>query len=200
MALLNCEGGMKNEESRMARRRIASRALALFFLFFILHFSFAAEPLPESQVKAAFLINFPRYVEWPAAAFTATNSPIVIAVLGKTEVTAELQKIIAGRIVNGRSIVLKQLVSGDETGGCHILFLSAAESQLAPFLLAKLKDRSVLTVGESADFLERGGLIKLTRRDQKIALEINLSAADQAGLKISSKLLSVASVVKGKPK
>lgn len=196
---------MKNEQSRMARRRIASRTLALVFSFFILHFSFTAlfaqaEPLPESQVKAAFLVNFPKYVDWPTTAFAATNSPIVIAVLGKTEVTAELQKIIAGRIVNGRPMVLKQLAAGDETDGCHILFLAAAESQLAPALLLKLKDQSVLTVGESADFLERGGLINLTRQGRKIALEINLTAANQAGIKISSKLLSVASVVKGKAK
>jgi hypothetical protein len=160
----------------------------------------AAESLPESQVKAAFLVNFPKYVDWPAEAFAATNSPIVIGVLGKTEVTAELQKIIAGRIVNGRPIVLKHLASGTETGGCHILFVSAAEQKLLPGLLAKLKDGGVLTVGESDDFLGRGGIINLARREQKIAVEVNLTAADQARIKISSKLLSVASVVKGKPK
>lgn len=154
----------------------------------------------EYQVKAAFLINFPKYVDWPAEAFAATNSPIVIAVLGQTKVTAEIQKIIPGRTVNGREFVLKRLASGEASGVCHILFISAAEQQHSPSLLTQLKDASVLTVGESDDFLERRGIINLARRDQKIALEVNLTAADKARIKISSKLLGVASVVKGKSK
>jgi hypothetical protein len=89
---------------------------------------------------------------------------------------------------------------GEELGNCHILFISSAEQQRAPSLLAKLRDTSILTVGESDDFLERGGIINLARRDQKIALEVNLVAANTAGIQISSKLLKVASVVKGKAK
>jgi len=159
----------------------------------------AETPVPsEYQVKAAFLINFPKYVEWPAETFAETNSPIVVAVLGETKVTEEIQKVIAGRTINGREIVLKRLASGEESGVCHILFISAAEQQHSPNLLAKLKDTSILTVGESDDFLERGGMINLARRDQKIALEVNLTAADKRRIKISSKLLSVATVVKGK--
>jgi hypothetical protein len=163
--------------------------------------SIAEEPLPsEYQVKAAFLINFPKYVDWPAEAFAATNSPIVIVVLGETKVTEEIQKVIAGRTVNGREIVLKRLASGEESGVCHILFISAAEQRQSPNLLARLKDTSILTVGESDAFLESGGIINLARRDRKIALEVNLTAAGNARIEISSKLLSVANVVKGKSK
>src|ERR1043165_203274 len=71
-------------------------------------------PVPEQVVKAAFILNFPKYVEWPAEAFARSNSPIVIAVLGETKVTAEIQKVIAGRSVNGREIVLKRVASGEE--------------------------------------------------------------------------------------
>ncbi len=162
--------------------------------------SFAAEPLTEHQVKAAFLINFPKYADWPVEAFAETNSPFVIAVLGETKVIGELEKVIVGRTVNGRKIVLKRLASGEEPGVCHILFISAAELQRSANPLVKLKDKGILTVGESHDFLERGGFINLTRRDQKIALEVNLAAADKAQIKVSSKLLSVASVVRGKSK
>ena len=123
-----------------------------------------------------------------------------MAVLGESKVIGEIQKVIAGRTVNGREIVLKRLASGEEPDVCHILFISAAEQQHAPNLLAKLKDTSILTVGESDDFLERGGIINLARRDQRIALEVNLPAADKRRIKISSKLLSVATVVKGKLK
>jgi hypothetical protein len=160
----------------------------------------AQASLPEAQIKAAFLINFPRYVDWPAEAFAETNSPIVVAVLGESEVTAELRKIIEGRTVNGREIVLKRLADGEESAGYHILFVAAAEQKRLPNLLAKLKADGVLTVGESDGFLERGGIINLARRDQRIALEVNLTAADQARIRISSKLLHVARVVKGKLK
>jgi hypothetical protein len=163
--------------------------------------SIAEEPMPsEYQVKAAFLINFPKYVDWPAEAFAETNSPVVLATSGETKVAEEIQKVIAGRAVNGRKIILKRLASGEQSGVCHILFISAAEQQRSPNLLANLKDADVLTVGESDDFLEIGGIINLARRDQKIALEVNLTAASNARIKISSKLLSVASVVKGRSK
>jgi hypothetical protein len=162
---------------------------------------FTAEAPPsEYQVKAAFLINFPKYAEWPAEAFAETNSPIVIATLGETKVTAELQKLILGRTVNGREIVLKSLATGEEPGVCHILFISAAGQQHSPGLLAKLNRTGILTVGESDAFLESGWILNLARRDQKIGLEVNLDAASSSRIKISSKLLSVANVVKGKSK
>ena len=152
----------------------------------------------EYQVKAAFLINFPKYVDWPAEALARTNSPIVIAVLGETKVTGEIQKVIAGRTIIGREIVLKRLASGEESEGCHILFFPGAEQQRSPNLLDRVRGRGVLTVGESNDFFERGGLINLARREGKIALEVNLPAADQARIKVGSKLLGVVSVVRRK--
>ena len=152
----------------------------------------------EQAVKAAFLVNFPKYVDWPAESFAATNSPIVIAVLGETKVAGELQKMIADRTVGGREIVLKQLASGEAPGACQILFVAAAEQAHASDVLGKIKDESILTVGESDNFLDDGGIINLAVRNQKVALVINLAAADHARLKISSKLLSVAEVMKGR--
>ena len=159
----------------------------------------AQTPPSEFQVKAAFLVNFPKYVDWPPAAFAATNSPVVIAVLGETKVAEELQKVVAGRRVNGRKIVLKRLAAGAVTADCHILFVAAAEQQRSPDLVAQL-NCCVLTVGESDGFLEHGGIINLARRDRKVALEVSLTAASKAGIEISSKLLAVANVVKGKAK
>jgi hypothetical protein len=150
----------------------------------------------ESQVKAAFVINFAKYVEWPASAFDRTDSPIIIAVLGKSNVAAALQQMIPGRIIDGRNLVMEQLASGAKPGRCHILFVPASEPQLSPGLVADLRNAGVLTVGESGDFLDSGGMINLALRDQRIALEVNLPAADQAGIKLSSKLLSVARVEK----
>ena len=161
----------------------------------------AEEPPPsESQVKAACLINFPKYVDWPVEAFAGRNHPVVIAVLGETKVADELQKIIAGRSVNGRHLVLKRMASGEQCGVCHILFVSAKEQPHSSEVLAGLKEGAVLTVGESDDFLGSGGMINLARRDEKVALEVNLTAAGHARIKISSKLLNLARVVKGRTK
>lgn len=157
----------------------------------------ADEPvLSEFQVKAAFLINFPKYVDWPAAAFAQTNSPIVIAVPDDSKVADELAKAIVGRTIYGRPIVLKRLAAGEPPATCHILFIPATEKH-APDVLARLKDAAILTVGENSGFLDAGGIINLARHGQKIALEVNLNAAGHARIKISSKLLNVASAIKG---
>jgi hypothetical protein len=152
----------------------------------------------EAEVKAAFLLNFTKYVDWPAEAFAATNSPIVVGVLGATSVSAELQKMMAARAVSGREIVFKQLAVGDEPGTCHILFIASAEQAHEPEFLAMTKDKDILTVGESDHFLDHGGIIDLTLRNQKIGMDINLAAANRTRLKISSRLMQVANVMKGK--
>lgn len=154
---------------------------------------------PEPQVKAAFLLNFPKYVDWPAGSFASTNSPIVIAVFGDSPVTAELQNMIAGRSVGGRKIALKLLAAGETPGLCHILFVTLAEQAHETDVLASIQGKDILTVGESGDFLKHGGIIKMTLRDGKIALQINLAAAERSRLKISSKLLNVAGKVNVNP-
>jgi hypothetical protein len=159
---------------------------------------FAENALPEPQVKAAFLVNFPKYVDWPADAFAETNSPIIVATLGETDLGDHLREMIQGRTVNGRPLHFKVIAENDPGRDFHILFIPDLARRRLPAVLEKLKDSPVLTVGETDDFLARGGVINLTRRDQKVRLEVNLPAARQAGLKISSKLLSVADVVKGK--
>lgn len=153
----------------------------------------------ESQVKAAFLINFPKYVEWPAEAFADTNSPFVLVVLGNTEVLKPLRQMIQTRAVNGRPFVLKLANTEQECAGeVHILFIPDAEKKRTVAALEKLKERSVLTVGESDDFVEEGGVINLARRDRKVRLDVNLNSARQVRLKVNSKLLAVADRVIGK--
>ena len=93
--------------------------------------------------------------------------------------------------------MLNQFTPGDNCAGCHILFLSASEKKRLPEILARLRGASVLTVGESESFLQAGGVINFARRNQRVRLEVNAAAADQAGLKISSKLLNVADLVIG---
>jgi hypothetical protein len=152
----------------------------------------------ENQVKAAFLLNFPKYVDWPAEAFGESNSPIVIATLGETGLGGDLRELVKDKAVNGRPLEIKVLAENDNLGDCHVLFIPDSARRRVPAILEKIEASNVLTVGESDDFLEKGGAVNLARRDRRIRLEINLVAAKQAGLKISSRLLSVADVVKGK--
>jgi len=159
-----------------------------------------APEVSEEQVKAAFLINFPKYVDWPSNAFAQADSPIVVAVFGEPSLQNDLQKMIKGKVIMGHPLVFKRVATEEEcAGGYQILFIDATAAQRIPGILDKLDGASVLTVGDSENFLDSGGVIKLVKRDRKIRIEVNLTAANRAHLKLSSKLLGVADVVLGKP-
>jgi hypothetical protein len=146
----------------------------------------------ESQVKAAFLLNFPKYVDWPASVLPETNTPIRVTIIGNKELSAEFGKMCENKVINGHPIVLTSMVSpADCDGNCHIVFVASASQRE---LLDKLRGKNALTVGESDDFIDLGGVINLTRHERKIRLQVNLTAARNANLTISSKLMSVADV------
>jgi len=152
----------------------------------------------ENQVKAAFLINFSKYVDWPAEALPETNSPITISCWGEMTLDDVLPGMLANKVVNGHPLVFKRLSSeGECTNSCQILFISGMNRRRLAEFLTKFRNTSVLTVGDGESFLDDGGIIRLARRDRKIRFEVNVTQASQAGLKISSKLLSVADAVKG---
>lgn len=159
----------------------------------------AGEPRTVSpeELKAAFLLSFPKYVEWPARAFAGPDSAIVFGIVGDDRLSAELERLGTGKTANGRGLVFRRLTSRDEFSGCHILFVSATQAPSTSEVLGKVAGRSVLTVGESPDFLGRG-MIALTQKDRKMTIEINLAEATAAQLVISSKLLGVATV-RGRP-
>jgi hypothetical protein len=201
MAILNFNVSGNGRSHLAEARARRSPNLGVLMVFLIgLGTAFAQPTRPsEDQVKAAFLLNFPKYVEWPAEIFAATNSPITLATLGDTSLGEELREMVKDRIVNGRPLVFTVLTE-NAVHDCHILFVPEAAQRRLPAILEKLKGASVLTVGESDDFLDTGGAVSLVRRERRIRMEVNLAAAKQARLKISSKLLSVADVVKGKPR
>lgn len=157
-----------------------------------------AEALPEYKVKALFLFNFAKYVDWPDEAFPTPGSPIIIGLIGQDNFKDELNRAVEGKVVNGRPIVVKRVSTDPEMNGCHILFVSSSEKSRFEEILGKTRHGPVLTVGEQGQFLAKGGIINFTLKDEKIRLEIDLDSARQAGVRISSKLLSVAELVKGK--
>lgn len=173
------------------------RVLAAVVALTLLPVCLFAQVYNESEVKAAFLYRFIGYVQYPAAAFESDNSPYVIGILGKTPIAGPLQQAVRGKTAMGRPIVVKQLRLGDELRKCHILFVAESESHRLPKVLEILRDAPVLTVGESADFAAKGGMIGFFVDQNRLRFEINVDAARRAHLDISSKLLNLARLVKG---
>jgi hypothetical protein len=153
--------------------------------------------MTEYQVKALFLLNFTKYVDWPPAAFAGTNAPIVIGLYGEDKFGDALTKAVEGKTISGRRIVIQPIEKDGDPGKCQMLFISDSEKNHLGEILDKTKALPVLTVGETDQFMERGGIINFVKKEGKIRLEINLAAARQAKLEISSKILGVADVVKG---
>ena len=150
---------------------------------------------PAHDLKAVFLFNFARFVEWPADAFADRATPFTIGILGDDLVGASLENIVDGESVHGRKLIARRYASIDKVEPCHILFVGASQSKHLDRVLGKLEKRSVLTVGDGRDFTARRGVIAFETLDQRLKLRINVAAASDARLTISSKLLRQATIV-----
>ncbi|MGP8201707.1 MAG: YfiR family protein [Limisphaerales bacterium] len=177
----------------MRSRATSLLSLGLIWLLLVGGHSHAQESPPtEYQIKAAFLFNFAKFVEWPPAAFPAGTSPIVIGILGENPFHDDLARMVRSKTVDGRTLEVKTLHSLADAANCHMLFISTSESARLPEIIKSLKGASVLTVGETDHFTENGGMINFVLKSAKVRFEINKTAATSAGLKISSKLMSLA--------
>ena len=150
----------------------------------------------EYKLKLAFLYNFAQFVEWPPDAFQVPNAPLTVCVAGENPFQGELEQSLHGRTAGNHPIQLKRLMPGDDPKACHLIFVRASERKAAGQMLIGLKGSSTLTVGESKGFAQRGGVINLTLEENKLGFEINIDAAGQSHLRISSKLLALAKIVR----
>jgi len=146
----------------------------------------------EYEIKAAYIFNFAKFVEWPTKAFSQPSSPIVIGILGENPFHKDLEDTIRDKTVDDHPLVVKEFPSPAEPTNCHILFINSSEKARLPQILKDLNGASVLTVGEMDGFTEAGGMINFVREGTKIRFRINNTAATKVKLKISSKLLSIA--------
>ncbi len=154
--------------------------------------SHAAEAIPkEYKLKAAFIYNFAKFVEWPAAVFPNTGSPIVIGVLGRNPFGDELLNAVKNRKINGRPIHIRQVSTATEANNTQMLFVSAGEERNFG-VLKKSLGAGVLSVGESPLFAKQGGTINFNLVEDKLRFEINMAAAHRSKLKISAQLLKLA--------
>ena len=156
-----------------------------------------AEPVasPEYRVKAAFLFNFVKFVEWPARAFGSSSSELVIGVLGSDPFGGTLDQLLTGEVAGGHPIVARRVTTADACRDCHIVFVAPSERGREGAVLTALAGRPILLVSDLDGFAEHGGAIALTNKDNRVRLRINTQAATAAGLILSSKLLSLADVV-----
>lgn len=146
----------------------------------------------EYQVKAAFLYNFAKFVDWPAEAFAGSNGMLVIGVIGDDPFGGALDQAINGKTINGQPLVVRRLRWGQDLRSCHILFISSSERKHLQQIIQSLRGASVLTVGDMGQFNQEGGIINFILEASKVRFEINSRGAGQAQLRISSKLLALA--------
>ena len=156
-----------------------------------------ANPSNEYQVKAAFLFNFAKFIDWPASSFGNPQAPFSICILGKDPFGRSIDDALQGKAIGEHPVSVQRVKDTAGARHCQILFAGILESRnLAP-LLDGLKGASVLLVGDVDGFAASGGTIQFTLEEDHIRFLINVDAADRAGLKFSSKLLAVAKIVHG---
>jgi hypothetical protein len=149
----------------------------------------------EYDVKAVFLLNFTRFIEWPAQGPAENDKPFVIGILGVDPFGHRLDEAVRGETVNGRPFVVKRLREIEDASGCDAVFVSRSEAEHVRDIVKQLDGQAVLTVSDIPDFAENGGIVGLVRDHNKIRLHINVEASKAANLTISSKLLRPALIV-----
>ena len=146
-------------------------------------------PVSETEVKAAFLFNFAKFVTWPTQAFSSETAPIQLAVFGDEEVTSTLKSLLSDKKAHGRSFEVKRILSPQEAKNFQIVYITSTENRRASQILEVTRKLPVLTVGEWDQFLDLGGMINFLFEDSQLRFEINPEPAEKVKLEISSKLL-----------
>ena len=163
--------------------------LAGLVLASILHAQSA--PPSEYQVKAAYIYNFGKFVDWPAEVMSSDNS-FNICVLGHNPFDETFGATIAGESIQGKKVAVKIVSRAQDATGCHILFISSSEEARLKEIFAVLERASVLTVSDMPQFTRRGGMIQFVTEANRVRFEVNLTSAERTGLTLSSQLLKVA--------
>jgi hypothetical protein len=166
---------------------------ALLFLAMLVNAAGALASLDDYRIKAAFLLNFAKLVEWPAAAQPAAGEPLVLGVMGDEEAAHAISDGLGDARVESHPVRVRSVSVASDVAGCHIVFVAAGHEDAA--ILEAASGNAALSVGESEGFTERGGIINFINEGKKLRFEINTQAADRAGLEISSRLLQLAILV-----
>ena len=180
-----------------SQRHLGCRAFAAV-LAALLTLRAAFAEVSEYDVKAAFLLNIAKYTDWPAQAFSGPNAPIVIAILGDDPFGVMLDRLVQGRVINERSVVVRRSKRVADVRGAHVVFIGASESERAASICASLAESRAVCVGDTAETGAFTG-IHFSIENGKVAFSVNLAAVKKSGVSISSKLLRLAKSVNGAP-
>ena len=160
----------------------------------------APPPAPtEYQVKAAFLYNFAKFVNWPPDAFKDSGDTFVIGILGTDPFGDAIEAGLKGKTIQGKSLTYKRLSGPEEAAGCHVVFVSESERKGLHEILSTLQKQPILTVSDMKGFAEKGGMIGFVLEQKKVGFHINQAVAEKSGLKISSQLLKLAKNIEVRP-
>lgn len=190
-------GGLSFAAGRIARvwfRRCWAVAVCLLLNVTLPASGARASEFDEYAVKAAYLYNFAKFVEWPSGAFANADAPLSICIAGDNPFGGALDSL-SGKMVESRPVAVRHVPAATGLEKCHIVYIGRAEQGRFKAVLAKLARLPILTVGDIADFAQEGGMIGLVEAEQRIRFNINLAATRQANLKLSSQLLKLATIV-----
>jgi hypothetical protein len=177
----------------------AGRFLIIVFVGLVsAHVRVEGQAVPnEYRLKAAFVYQFPQFVEWPSTTWQDAQA-VHFCIASPNPFGSELEQLVRGESLNGRPLSVREIAGSDELVGCHVLFVGAHSDVAAPVLRAA-SGRPILTVGEADRFLENGGIIAMKIIDGRVQFEVNATNAARGGLRISSQLLSLALTVREGP-
>jgi hypothetical protein len=154
-----------------------------------------ASPPGEYELKAAFLFNFAKFIDWPADSFASSQSPFTICVLGLDPFGNILEDDLQGKMIGNRPLAVRRIKDKAGVRLCQIEFVSSSESAHLAEVIGSLQSANVLLVGETNGFAASGGTIEFTLEDNHVRFTINIDAVGRSGLKFSSKLLSLAKIL-----
>ncbi len=149
----------------------------------------------EYQLKAAFLFNFAKFIDWPPSSFTSPQAPFAICIFGNDPFGQAIDSTLKGQSIRGRVVTIQRVHDPSQLRHCQMAFIGSSEEHHLPEILQSVRGVSVLLVGEAPGFAARGGAIQFQMEDNRVRFSINPDAAKRAGLRVSSKLLSLANVV-----
>ena len=150
----------------------------------------------EYEIKAAFLLNFARFAQWPPTALGDAPRPIVIGIVGEDPFDPQILDGLGRKSVDGRPLVIRHFKDGRDLDGCHILFVGAMKDKDLQAILEAASKKNILTVGDNAGFMSAGGMIRFLAKGDKIRFEVSPMRVESASIKLSAKLMGVAIIVR----
>jgi hypothetical protein len=172
---------------------LAGIVMAICLLRPVMTVDLHAQVAPDAAVKAAFIYNFGKFAEWPAL---APGVPIVVCIIGDDDIGAAFVETVRGQSIKGHALELGRPNGSAEWPGCHMLFVANAQVRQATSGLTAVRTAPVLTISDNRGFAESGGIIELYAESGRMRFAINLDAVERSGLRLSSRLLGLAKVIR----